>query len=178
MRLCVSSGFHLPSVYFYIHAHVCFQYCVPECVFILLLRVFRTVRVCVCFPLAQWRVFPRAPQHFAALTQPLLCSDSSPNIPTADLNCHFHGHPGPLYFSPLHSSPIFLCAVFKLLNFQTCTLDSTCATKSISEWHGEISEKNSREQLLQLHEAWWYRKLKCVIIWQLLTVSSLHTMPY
>ena len=62
--------------------------------------------------------------------QPLLRSDSSPNIAIADLNCHFHGHAGPLYFSLLHSSPIFFCAVFKLLNFQTCTLYSTWAALS------------------------------------------------
>ncbi|KAI9524878.1 Ephrin type-A receptor 5 [Dissostichus eleginoides] len=55
---------------------------------------------CVCEPgFEEINGSCQALQHFAALTQPLFCSDSSPNIPTADLNCHFHGHPEPLCFS-------------------------------------------------------------------------------
>lgn len=67
------------------------------------------------------------------------------NIPIADLNCHFHGAPrASLFFSPSLLFNLPLCCLLNYSIFQTCTLDSTCATKSSSEWHGEISRKFQR----------------------------------
>lgn len=112
--------------------------------FILLLKAFLAALVSVCLVsprLSGW--YSPEPRSTLLLSHSRCSAPTrAQTLPPPTLTAISTGTQGLSIFPLLlRSSPIFLRAVFKLLNFQTCTADYTCACKSAAEYRSEISAK-------------------------------------